>query len=157
MNEALTSILLVSDGAVGNYDAPPAILKGRVDGTDPLQRALANVGDYNHKGKRTEYRQPTSYVADQIDHLDRLFRSCRTHRQRLMVIQGARTMAIRLKHAPWRAIRGDGVEWKQKVADDPRPGPVLAVVYGTSESTVKRIKQEAGTNGPRGRPKKDQS
>jgi hypothetical protein len=157
MNEALTGILLVSDGAVGNYDAPLAILKGRVDRTDPLQRALADASNYNHKGRQTEHREPTSSLANTIDHLDLLFRSCRTHRQRLMVIKKAQDLDTQLRYAPNRCKVPGTKEWEEAIADDPRTSGAVAVAFKTSQSRVKRIKKKAGTSGPRGKPKRTTS
>jgi hypothetical protein len=152
MDEALLRIMLVSDGAVSSYE-PLEIVKERVDRTVPMQRALAAAASYNHAGKTQGTRAPTSALLKTVERLGTDFTQSRTHRARFEVIKEAQTTAIRLKHAPWRAIRGDD-EWKQKVADDPRSCRVLAVVYGVGVTTVKRIKKDAGTSRAQGRPKR---
>jgi hypothetical protein len=129
MDEALTRIALVSDGAVTRFGAE--WINGR------------RVAD-----------TPSSDLATTLEQLGTAYMLCWTHRSRLAVIKEARAEAKRLRYGPERSKVQGTKEWREKIANDPRPCGVLASVYGVSATTVKRIKKDAGTSAPRGRPKR---
>lgn len=115
LNEVLTEIMMISDGAV-------AALKIRVAGSkDPVE--------------------PRSFIEATIESIFAEYEQCRTHRQRIEVIKAARLTALRLQFAPRRAIRGED-EWKQEIVNDPRPYRVLVGVYGVSLGTIASIKKQ---------------
>lgn len=135
MDEALRKIMLTSDGAVASLNGTPIHPNSITRGTNT----------------------PTSSLASLIDSLGERFSDSKTHRARLLLIKEAQATAIRLRYAPVldpSKVRGTP-EWERTVANDPRSSTVLAVAYGVSTSTVKRIKKHYGMSGKRGRPKKD--
>lgn len=130
MDEALCRILLVSDG-----------------GVVPLDSRIS--------ARRAESREPSSDLAAIVERLDGLFRACKTHRTRLLVIREAQAVADRLRYAPDRSLVRGTNEWREAIAQDPRSCRVVASTYCLSETTVRRIKRDAGTLAPRGRPTKN--
>lgn len=121
MDDALTAILLTSDGATGKWSTLP--------------RAKAT-----RQGTQT----PTSGLATDVHELDIKFTRCTTHRQRLELIKEAQDTWRNLTHSP------SATEWQQAIANDTRPYAELVKEYGVSDSTIKRIKRAAGTNGQHG-------
>ncbi len=118
MDEALTRILLVSDGAV-------MALKERTTGS--------KVGTI----------EPTSWLASVVHELDTRYEKCKTHRARLVVVKDAQDVADKLRYAPDRSkVRGTA-EWREVIATDPRSTRVLAAVWGVSHMTIARIKKQA--------------
>ena len=130
MDEALCRILLVSDGGI-------VALEPRVS------------------GRRAESHEPSSDLAVIVDDLGGRFMACRTHRARLLVIREAQAVADRLRYAPDRSLVRGTTEWREAIARDSRSCRVLARAYGIGETSVRRIKREAGTMGLRGRPTKN--
>lgn len=116
MDYELLRIMLVSDGAV-------MALRERTTGS---------------RGAST----PTSALAVTIDDLGGRFTSCKTHRQRLMVIKEAMHTADRLRYAPDRSVIQGTREWREAIANDNRSVRVLAVIYSVSKSTIARIKKD---------------
>lgn len=128
MDEALRRIMLTSDGAI-------MALRERV------------TGSY------ADTRTPTSDLAAMIDSLGERFCKCKTHRARFLVIKEAQAIAARLRYAPDRSVVRNTSEWREKVAQDPRPCRIAAEVYGVSFGTVRRIKKAAGTLAKHGGPR----
>ena len=127
MDEALGRILRVSDGGVSG-------LKPRIS------------------VRRAESHEPSSDLAVIVDYLGGRFMACKTHRTRLLVIREAQAVAVRLRYAPDRSLVRGTKEWREAIARDPRSCRVVARTYGIGETSVRRIKREAGTLGLRGRP-----
>lgn len=125
MNEALTRILLVSDGGT-------AALKERITHSHATTRA------------------PSSDLAVTLESLSVRFVRCKTHRRRLQIIRDAQRLATLLRYAPDRSAVHGTDEWRSTVANDDRSCRVLAEVYGVSRETVRRIKRDAGTLGQHG-------
>ncbi len=154
MDEALRRIILISDGAVASYKAPPQVVRGIVDRADAKQRLLADAREYCHTGKVSQSKEPQSDLATDIDDLGERFQACKTHRGRLMLIKEAQALSDRLRYAPDRSMVRGTKEWREAIAHDPRTCRVLATIYGVSFGTVRRIKKDAGTLARHGRPKK---
>lgn len=105
MDEALTRIMMVSDGAV-------MALRERTTGS---------------KAPGT----PTSDLAMLLDDLGSRFLESKTHRKRLLVIKEAQATGDRLRYAPRHQMRGT-IEWKNAIGNDTRPCRVIANNYGVS-------------------------
>lgn len=119
MDEALTRIMLVSDGAV-------ASLKIMI-----------------HKKGSRDAVEPHSDLATIVDNLDGLFLACRTHRQRLAVIKGAQEMSVRLRYSPKSDILVRGTRgFRLALAKDPRPQRVVAADYRVSSKTISAARKE---------------
>lgn len=102
-------------------------------------------------------RVPSSGLRFELEQLDQWYARCQTHRQRLCLIKQAQDIGDRLKFrkvADPAKINGTA-EWRRAIAEDPRSCAVVAEDYSTSRETVRRIKNAAGTQSPRGRPRKD--
>lgn len=117
MDEAMTRIILTADGAVM-----------------PLEKRTTGTKDPS---------APTSSLAALVDEFDRRFLGCKTHRQRLEVIKQAQATANRLRYAPKSDIAARGSkEWRQLIANDPRPRRVIAADYRVSSKTITAIRKE---------------
>lgn len=118
MDEALCRIILTSDGAA-------VALRARTTGT------------------RERSQAPSSDLAAIVDELDKRFEGCRTHRARLVVIKDAQETADRLRYSPKSEILIRGtVEWRQALANDPRPRRVVAADYRVSSKTITACRKE---------------
>lgn len=119
MDEALTGIMLTSDGAVMS-------LKQRTTGTK-------------------EQNAPTSNLAALLDELAGRFSGCKTHRRRLEVIKEAQFVLQRLRYSPKSDIllRGSA-EWRKALATDPRPQRVVTADYRVSSKTITAARKEFG-------------
>lgn len=126
MHDALLRLYLQADGKT-------ASLAYRGEG-----KARGDTGGSLHPS-----RIPGSSAARDIDALWRGFSSARTHRARLRLILEAQETVLRVAHAPDRSRVRDTVEWRERIATDPRSCRVVARVFGVSASTVGNIKRAA--------------
>ena len=117
--DAVTRLYLVADGSTAT------ITHDRVSGGGDQRTKAPTGGEWYHDILTSYYR-------------------CRTHRQRLAVILEAQEAHRRLTHSQARdpSLTPKSEEWKQRIAADPRPGKVLADVYGISLSSVRRIQAQ---------------
>jgi hypothetical protein len=127
MDEALTRILLVSDGAV-------AALKKRTTGSKPTSADLR---------RRQAAKDVPLDLVGIIDNLDARYEQCKTHRARLAVIKEAQTVAVALRYAPRSEQRGT-VEWKATIGRDIRSCRIVAGVYGVSLRDVVAYRKTYG-------------
>lgn len=120
MDEALRRMLLTSDGAT--------------------VKLSARIRDGGGGGSS----RPSSGLAGEIENLWEDYSRCRTHRQRLVVIRAAQEAVDRIMYARQadpRLVRGT-LEWKQRIAADPRPRRIVAHYFGVSSKTITAARKQ---------------
>jgi hypothetical protein len=124
MHHALLRLYLLADGATASLEYRPE------------HKARGDAGPKAHPSMI-----PTSSAAWDIDKLWSGFSRATTHRVRLRLILEAQELGRRVAHAPDRSFRRDTIEWRERIANDPRSDRQVATVFGISHQTVGRIRK----------------